>query len=78
MRKLFSVLSFISFVLYAFVDFAKNTLETYFHIQLMNGIGNFSSKDYLVDVQTCQTVLLAVGVICLITVIASFFMKEKK
>lgn len=78
MKKLFSILSAISFILYALVDFCKNALETYLHIQLMNGKGSFSSRDYLVDAGMCQTVLLAVGVICLVAFVASFFVKDKK
>lgn len=78
MNKIFPILSAISFILYALVDFGKNVLETYFHILLMNGIGNFSSNDYFVDAQTCQTTLLAVGVICLIAFCASIFTKDKK
>ena len=78
MKKLFPVLSAISFMLYALVDFGKNLLETYFRIQLKNGCGNFSSGDYFIDAHTCQTVLLAVGVICLVAFVASFFVKGKK
>lgn len=78
MKKLFPILSIISFILYALVDFAKNALETYCHVLLKNGIGNFSSEDYFVDAQTCQTVLLAVGIICLVIFVASFFVKDKK
>ena len=78
MKKLFAILSAISLMLYALVDFGKNVLETYFHIQLMNGVGNFASSDYSIDVHTCQTVLLAVGLICLVVFIVSLFMKDKK
>ena len=78
MKKLFSILSAISFMLYALVDFGKNALETYLHIQLMNGKGSFSSRDYLVYAGMCQTVLLAVGMICLVAFVASFFVKDKK
>ena len=78
MKKLFTILSAISFMLYALVDFAKNALETYCHVLLKNGIGNFSSEDYFVDAQTCQIVLLTVGVACLVAFVASFFAKEKK
>lgn len=65
-------------MLYALVDFGKNALETYFHIQLMNAMRNFSSGDYFVDAGMCQAVLLAVGVICLVAFVASFFVKDKK
>ena len=78
MKKLFSVLSFISFVLYALVDFAKNTFETYFHVLLKNGKGSFASTDYFIDAQTCQTVLLAVSVTCLVIFVVSLFVKDKK
>lgn len=78
MKKLFPVLSAISFMLYALVDFGKNALETYLHIQLMNGKGSFSSSDYLVDAGMCKTVLLSVGVIFLVAFVASFFVKDKK
>lgn len=78
MKKLFSILSAISFVIYALVDFGKNALETYFHVLLMNGKGNFTSSDYLIDAGKCQTVLLAVGIICLAGFVVSFFVKDKK
>ena len=78
MKKLLVILSAASFMLYALVDFTKNVLETYFHVLLKNGMGSFSSEDYFVDAGMCQAVLLAVGVICLIALITSFFVKEKK
>ena len=78
MKKLFTILSAISFMLYALVDFAKNALEAYCHFLLKNGIGNFSSEDYFVDAQTCQTVLLTVGIVCLVAFVVTFFAKEKK
>ena len=78
MKKSFPILSAISFILYALVDFAKNSLETYCHVLLKIGIGNFSSEDYFVDACMCQTILLAVGVVCIVAFIASFFVKEKK
>ena len=40
MKKLFSILSAISFMLYALVDFGKNALETYLHIHI-----NFGDED---------------------------------
>jgi hypothetical protein len=44
----------------------------------MNGIGSFLSEDYFVDAGMCQTVLLAVGIVCLVAFVVSFFVKEKK
>lgn len=78
MKKVFAVLSVVSFMLFALVDFSKNALETYFHILLMNGKVDFAGNDYLVDAQMCQTVLLAVGVICLIAFVVSFFVKDTR
>lgn len=75
MKKLFSVLSAISFILFALVDFCKNVLETYFHIQLLNGKGSFSSSDYLVDAGICQTVLMVIGLTCLAAFVVSIFVK---
>ena len=66
----------IGFILFALVDFCKNVLETYFHIQLINGKGSFSSSDYLVDADICQTVLLVIGIACLIAFVVSLFVKH--
>lgn len=76
MKKLLPILSFISFILYALVDFIKNALETYFRVQLMNGIGNFSNQVYLIDTHICQTILLSVGIISLIVFVAPFLAKK--
>lgn len=76
MKKLFSILSAISFILFALVDFCKNVLETNFHIQLMNSKGSFSSSDYLVDAGICQTVLLVIGITCLVGFVVSLFVEH--
>lgn len=76
MKKLFSILSAISFILFALVDFRKNVLETNFHIQLMNSKGSFSSSDYLVDAGICQTVLLVIGITCLVGFVVSLFVEH--
>ena len=76
MKKLFSILSVISFILFALVDFCKNVLETHFHIQLLNGKGNFSSSDYLVDAGICQIVLLVIGITCLVGFVVSLFVEH--
>lgn len=76
MKKLYVILSAISFVLFALVDFCKNVLETHFHIQLMNGRGGFSSSDYLVDAGVCQTVLLIIGIFCLVAFIVLLFVNH--
>ena len=76
MKKLFSILSAISFILFALVDFCKNVLETNFHIQLMNSKGNFSSSDYLVDAGICQIVLLVIGITCLVGFVVSLFVEH--
>lgn len=49
MKKVFAVLSAISFMLFALVNFCKKALETHFHIQLMNGKVNCAGSDYLID-----------------------------
>lgn len=76
MKKLFSILSAISFILFALVDFCKNVLETHFHILLLNGKGSFSSNDYLVDTGMCQTVLLVIGITCLVAFVVSLFVEH--
>ena len=78
MKKVFAILSALSFMLYALVDFGKNVLETHFRVLLMLGERSFSSGDYFVYAGKCQTVLMAVGVICLVAFAVSFFVKEKK
>ncbi len=42
----------------------------------MNGKGNFAGIDYLVDAQMCETVLLAIGVVCFALFIVSIFVKK--
>ena len=78
MKKLFVILSAISFMLYALVDFGKNVLETHFRVLLMLGERSFSSGDYFVYAGKCQTVLATIGVIYLIAFVVSFVKKEKK
>ncbi len=78
MKKLFTVLSAVSFMLFSLVDFIKNVLETYYHIQLMNGIGNFTSEDYFVDAGMCQTVLIILAVICIVLAIVETLREKKK
>ena len=62
MKKTFWTFSFVSFTLYALVDYSRNILEKYLRMQLANGIGNFSSLDYSISSSLCQTVLLAMGI----------------
>ena len=78
MKKLFTILSAVSFMLFALVDFGKNVLETYFHIQLMNGLGNFSNKDYFVDSRMCQAVLIILAIVCLVIAITEILREKKK
>ena len=78
MKKLFAILSAISFMLFALVDFGKNVLETYFHIQLMNGIGSFYSEDYFVEAGMCQTILIVLAVACLVLAIVETLREKKK
>ncbi|MBR6558576.1 MAG: hypothetical protein IKT70_06150 [Clostridia bacterium] len=78
MKKLFVILSAISFMLYALVDFGKNVLETHFRVLLMLGEQGFSNDDYFVYAGKCQTVLATVGAICLVAFVVSFLKKEKK
>lgn len=79
MKKIFAMLSFLSFILYALVDFGKNVLETYFHIQLMTGnISGFTSKDYFVDAGMCQTILIVLAVSCLVLAIAETWKDRMK
>ena len=49
MKKVFAVLSAISFMLFALVNFCKKALETHFQIQLLNGKVNCAGSDYLID-----------------------------
>lgn len=77
MKKVFAVLSVISFMLFAVVDFGKNAFEAYLHIQLINGKGNFAGSDYLVDAQMCQTLLLVIGIVCIVMFIVSFFVEKR-
>ena len=65
-------------MLYGLVNFSKNVLETHFRALLMLGERSFSSGDYFVYAGKCQTVLMAVGIICLVAFVVSFFAKEKK
>ena len=62
MKKTFWTFSFVSFTLYALVDYSRNILEKYLRMQLANGISNFSSRDYAISSSRCQTVLLAMGI----------------
>lgn len=78
MKPLFPILSAVSWILYALVDFAKNALETYYHVLLMNGIGNFTNQDYGIDAGVCQGVLLAVGIFCLAASVVPLFVKKKE
>lgn len=78
MKKLFAILSAISFVLYALVDFGKNVLETYFRVLLMIDERSFATTDYFVNAGMCQTVLMTVGVVCLVGFVVSLFVKDKK
>ena len=78
MKKLFAILSAISFMLYALVDFTKNVLETYFYVLLKNGVGNFSTPDYFINAGMCKTVLSAVGIVCLAAFVVTLFAKGKK
>ena len=76
MKKLYIIMSVISFILFALVNFCKGVLEAHFHIQLLNGGGNFSSSDYLVDAGVCQTVLFVIGIACLVAFVVSIFMNH--
>lgn len=78
MKKFFLIIAVISFLLYALVDFLKNVFEVYFRVLLMNDIGNFTNNDYTIDATTCQSVLLAVGVICIVGSVIPFFLKNKR
>lgn len=76
MKKTFSVLSVISFMLYALVDFGKNVIETYLHVELINGMVSFAESDYLIDTQRCQSVLMIIGIVCFILFVISFFFEK--
>ena len=79
MKKVYVILSAISFILYALVDFAKGILETHFYIQLMNGkVGNFSCGDYFVNAGMCQLVLFGLAIVCLVLAVAETMKDRKK
>ncbi|MBQ2769750.1 MAG: hypothetical protein IJF41_00730 [Clostridia bacterium] len=77
MKKLFSCLSGVSFLLYALIDFADHALESYLHVQLICSQSGFSSMDYQVQASLSKSVLLAVAILCLILAVLGFY-KEKK
>lgn len=77
MKKTFWTFSFLSFTFYALVDYSRNILEKYLRMQLANGIGNFSSLDYTISSELCQTILLGMGIAFLIlAVLAEIKNKE--
>lgn len=77
MKKVFAILSVISLLLFALVDFSKNALEAYLSVQLMIN-NNFGSSAYVVSTQMCQIVLIAVAVVCLVIAIAETLREKKK
>ncbi len=62
----FAVLSIISLMLYAIVDFCKNSLEAALHVKLIAEAVNYSSGDWVVNAELCQRVLLILAAICFI------------
>ena len=77
MKKLFTILSAISFMLFALVSFSKNALEAYLSVQLMIN-HNHGSSAYLVNAQVCQTVLIVLAVVCLVIAIVETLRDKKK
>ena len=77
MKKLFTILSAISFMLFALVSFGKNALEAYLSVQLMVN-NHYGSSAYVVNTQVCQTVLIVLAIVCLVIVIAETLRDKKK
>lgn len=61
----FAVLSIVSLILYAIVDFCKNSLETALQVKLIAAAVNYSSDDWVVNAEPCQHILLILAAICL-------------
>lgn len=78
----FAVLSIISLMLYAIVDFCKNSLETALQVRLITEAANFSSDDWVVNAEPCQRILLILAAICLtafvVGIIIDLLSKRKK
>ena len=77
MKKLFTILSAISFMLFALVSFSKNALEAYLSVQLIVN-KNYGNSAYLINTQVCQTVLVVLAVVCLIFAIVETLREKKK
>ena len=78
----FAVLSIISLMLYAIVDFCKNALETVLQVRLIAEAGSYSSDDWAVNAGPCQRILLILSAICLtafvVGIVIDIFSKHKK
>lgn len=78
----FAVLSIISLMLYAIVDFCQNSLETALQVKLIAEAGNYSSDDFVVNAEPCQRILLILAAICLtafvVGIIIDLLSKHKK
>lgn len=78
----FAVLSIISLMLYAIVDFFKNALEAVLQVKLIAEAANYSSNDWGVNAEPCQHILLILAVICLVAfvveIIIDLLSKHKK
>lgn len=78
----FAILSIISLMLYAIVDFCKNALETALHVKLIAEAVNYSSDDVVINAEPCQRVLLILAAICLtafvVEIIVDLLSKRRK
>lgn len=65
LKNKFAGFAIISLYLYAIVDFLGNVFETAFRVYLVSGEVNYSSADWVIDLEVCQQILLIVAVVCL-------------
>lgn len=63
MKKTYFLVSTVSVMLYGIVDFLKNWLDRYLHVQLILGAASYQSSNFYVDARRCQTVLLTVALV---------------
>ena len=62
LKNMLAVLSAISLILYAVVDFLKNVFEAAFRVRLITEKVNYSSSDWMVGTETCQHILLGTSI----------------
>lgn len=71
----FAVLSVILLMLYALVDFFKNALESMLRVKLLVSSVSFSSKDWIVDSERCQIILLMLAIVCILVFVIETIIK---